>query len=146
MPLELEAAGSPDDWSRWYGEAVAKFAAALRRPVPPVPGRFSPGRDGAAAPFVVLQARALLAVLGTGGEDRDPRDLSFGQVAGALMDHEQRWWGTVAARWEWGGGGGSPALAVQERCVTALALLGAGDADEAGEVLLRIPELRGAPG
>jgi hypothetical protein len=42
--LELEAAGGPDDWGRWYGEAVAAFAAALRRPVPAVPDRFPPAQ------------------------------------------------------------------------------------------------------
>jgi hypothetical protein len=139
--LELEAEGGPDDWARWYGEAVAAFAAALGRGVPPAPGRFPQGATAATAPFVVLQAQALLAVLGTGDEGGDPRGLSFGQVAAALMDHEQRWWRAVAAGWDWGDGGHPPALAVQERCLTALALLGAADAAEAGQVLRRVPEV-----
>jgi tetratricopeptide (TPR) repeat protein len=141
--LELEAAGGPDDWARWYEEAVAAFAAALKRPVPPFLQRFTQSPAEAVTPFVVMQAQALLAVLEAGTGERDPRDPSFGQVAGALMDHEQRWWRAVAARWDWGGS--PPALAVQERCLTALALLGADDAAEAGRVLRRVPELIDAP-
>ena len=139
VTLELEDTGAPDDWERWYGEAVAAFAAALGRPAPAVPGHFAHGPETAES-FVVLQAQALLAVLGAGEGDRDPRELPFGQVMAALMGHEQRWWRAVAARWEWSGGG-PPALAVQERCLAALALLGADSAAEAGQVLRRVPEL-----
>lgn len=144
VTLELEAAGGPDDWERWYAEAVAAFAAALGPPVPAVPGRFPRGPAEMVTSFVVLQAQALLAVLGIGDEGRDPRDLSFEQVAGALISHEQRWWLAMAARWDWGAGD-PPALEVQERCLTALALLGADDADEVAQVLRRVPEVADAP-
>jgi hypothetical protein len=116
----------------------------LGRPAPAVPGRFAQGQGATAEPFVVLQAQALLAVLGGAGEGGDPRDLPLGQVGAALMGHEQRWWRAVTAQWEWGGGG-PPALAVQERCVVALALLGAAGTAEAGQVLRRVPELGDAP-
>lgn len=42
-------------------------------------------------------------------------------------------------------GGGAPSLAVQERCLTALALLGADSAAEAWQALRRVPELSDVP-
>jgi hypothetical protein len=141
--LELEAAGGPDDWARWYGEAVTAFADALGHPDIPAPQHFAQSPTGMPAPFVVMQAQALLAVLGAGAEGRDPRYLSFAQVAGALMDHEQRWWRAMAARWDWGGSG-PPTLAVQERCLTALVLIGANGVAQTTQVLRRVPELSDA--
>jgi tetratricopeptide (TPR) repeat protein len=142
--IELRLEGSHDDRARWFTEAVAAFAAALQAQVPVVAERFRPGRLEDVQPMVMVQAQALLAVLGTDGSQRDPRELSAGQVAEALMGHEKRRWRAMALDWEWGSGG-PPAGALQEKAVTALALLGpAGDA-EAAEVLRRVPELRDAP-
>ena len=64
--LELDLEGGHDDQIRWFGEAVNAFAAALKGPVPALPERFPQGQGGAVQPFVVLQAQALLAVLGAG--------------------------------------------------------------------------------
>jgi tetratricopeptide (TPR) repeat protein len=144
VDLELGAAGGPDDWNRWYGEAVAAFAAALGEPAPDIPERFQASSGDPARSFIVLQARALLAVLDTGNDSADPRDLRFGQVAGFLMNHEQRWWQASATAREWGGAG-PLALAVQERCAAALTLLGADSASDGMAVLRRVPELRDAP-
>ena len=142
--LELDLEGSHDDQVRWFGEAVSAFAAALKGPVPVLPERFPQGQGGAVQPFVVLQAQALLAVLGADGAHRDPRELPFGQLAGALMSHEQRRWQAMAATWDWGGGGPLSAM-LQGRSITALALLGADSDAEAEEILRRVPELRDAP-
>lgn len=112
--------------------------------MPTVADRFSPGPEGTAQSFAVMQAQALLAALDAGDGDGDPRDLPFEQVAGALMQHEQRWWQALAAPWDWGSGG-PPALAVQERSITALALLGGDSPAKAWQVLRRVPELGDAP-
>ena len=93
---------------------------------------------------MVLQMQALQAVLAAGEGHRDPRDLSSGELAGALMTHEQRRWRAMAATWDWGGGG-PPSAAVQGRAIAALALLGASSDAEAAEILRRVPELRDAP-
>ena len=143
--LDLGPEGGQEDWTRWFGEAVRAFAEALGIPVPTLPNRFSPGPAGAVPPFVVLQAQALLAVLDTGQDQPDPRDLPFRQVADALMSHEQRRWRAIAATWDWGGGG-PPSPDVQERSVAALCLLGADSDAEAREVLQRVPELQDATG
>ena len=140
VSLELDAAGGPDDWGRWYAEAATAFAAALGRPVPAAPEQFAQGPADAAEPFVIMQAQALLAVLGAEGDNGDPHDLPFERIAGALMRHEQRWWRTMAAAWEWGDGG-PPAPEVQERCIAVLAFLGSDGTAEAGQVLRRVPEL-----
>ena len=78
VQLELDLEGGHDDQIRWFGEAVSAFAAALEVPVPALPERFPQGQAGAVQPFVVLQAQALLAVLGADGDHRDPRELPFG--------------------------------------------------------------------
>ena len=142
--LELDLEGGHDDQIRWFGEAVSAFAAALDGPVPALPERFPQGQGGAVQPFVVLQAQALLAVLGADGAHRDPRELPFGQLAGALMSHEQRRWQAMAATWNWGRGGPLSAM-LQGRSIAALALLGADGDAEAEEILRRVPELRDAP-
>ena len=63
--LDLGTEGGPDDQVRWFGEAVAAFAAALGKSPPVLPERF-PARGGAVEPFVMLQGQALLAVLDQG--------------------------------------------------------------------------------
>jgi len=135
--LELEPEGGQDDRARWFAEAVDAFAAALRRPAPPLT-EVSDRSD--ITPFVMIQARALLAVLG--GAD-DPRRLSFGEVAEALMRHEKRRWEALAKTRDWGSGG-PPSGRLRERAVAALALLGAGSEAEAEEILVRVPEFRDA--
>src|SRR4029077_9011111 len=104
--------------------ATKAFAAALNVPPPALPDGFLGVGRSAAEPFVLLQAHALLAVVGTGGGSGDPSDLSFRELAAALMGHEERRWRAMAATWDWGGGG-PPPRGVQNRAVAALALLGA---------------------
>ena len=140
--LELDLEGGHDDQIRWFGEAVSAFASALKGPVPALPERFPQDQGAAVQPFVVLQAQALLAVLGADGDHRDPRELPFGQLAGALMSHEQRRWQAMAATWDWGGAPLSAML--QGRSITALALLGADSDADAEEILRRVSELRDA--
>ena len=69
--------------------------------------------------MVVLQAQALLTVLGEDSEHPDPRDLPFGQVAQALMSHEKRRWRATASLWEWSSGG-PVAEPLQERSIAAI--------------------------
>ena len=135
--LDLVTEGGPDDQVRWFGEAVAAFAAALGKP-PPVLRGTVPGGRTVAEPFVMLQGQALLAVLGQGTSD--PRDLPPDELAAALMDHERRRWRAVGASWDWGGGR-APLAEVQGRAVAALALLGADSKAEAMEIVRRVPEL-----
>ena len=122
VELDLGIEGGADDQKRWFGEAVAAFAAALKVSPSVLPERLPQGGRSAVEPFVVLQAQALLAVRGTGDSSRDPRDLSSGELAAALMGHEQRRWHATAATWDWGGAG-PPSGMVQSRAVAALALL-----------------------
>jgi CHASE3 domain sensor protein len=140
LPIELEPGGGADDRTRWFGEAVRAFATALDRPVPVLPEVFPRGYTEAAQPFVMIQARALLAVLGTEG---DPRALTFGEVAKELMRHEKRRWDALARSRDWGSGG-PPSEALRERAVASLALLGADSDARAEEVLRRVLELRDA--
>ena len=138
--VELEPEGGPEDRERWFEEAVAAFAAKQEAAVPAL----SPaGRMDADEPMLVLQAQALLAVLGTANDTQDPRKRSFGQVAEALMKHEKRRWAAVAAAWNWGAGG-LLSDALQESTITALVLLGFDSGGEAEQILRRIPELRDA--
>ena len=139
--LDLGTEGGPDDQVRWFGEAVAAFAAVLGKPPPILPERF-PAGGRAVEPFVMLQGQALLAVLDQGGGD--PRDLPPDELAAALMEHERRRWRAVASSWDWGRGRALSAE-VQGRAVAALAVLGADTAAEAAEILRRVPELRDAP-
>ena len=90
-----------------------------------------------------MQAQALLAVLGSGDDETDPRKLSFGQVADALMKHEKCHWADTAAIWNWGSGG-PPSEALQERSIATLVLLGLDGDGAAEQILRRIPELRDA--
>lgn len=83
VTLEIEAVGGPDDWERWYVEAVRAFATALHRPTPTISERFIQYPESADEMFAMYQAQALLAVLDQEDGGRDPRDLSFGQVAAA---------------------------------------------------------------
>jgi tetratricopeptide (TPR) repeat protein len=138
--IEMKPEGGADDRARWFGEAMHAFAKALGRPVPALSEVFSQGHAEAAQPFVLIQARALLAVLGTEG---DPRRLTFGEMARALMRHEKRRWNALATATTWGSGG-PPAEPLRERAITALALLGADSDAEAEEVLRRVPQLSDA--
>ena len=140
---DLRPEGSLEDRARWFGEAVTAFAATLQVQAPDFAEVFRVGRSEEGQPIVVVQAQALLAVLGTESSQGDPRELSFGQVAEALMNHEKRRWRAMASAWEWPGGS-APSESLQERTVTALSLLGSSSAAEAAEVLRRIPELRDA--
>ena len=139
--LDLGIEGSADDQVRWFGEAVAAFAAVLGKSPPVLPERF-PANDRAAEPFVMLQGQALLAVLDQGSGD--PRDLPLDKLMAALMGHERRRWQAMAASWNWGSGR-APSAEVQGRAVAALALLGADTVAEAAEIVRRVPELRDAP-
>ena len=149
--IELEPEGGEEDRTRWFGEAVRAFALALGRPLPVLPDVVTHARAGVGEPFVMIQARALLAVLeprdgqaSTSPKGQpDPRALTFGRVAEALMRHEKRRWDALAKAREWGSGG-PPSGALRERAVAALALLGADTDAEAEEVLRRVPELRDA--
>ena len=141
--LELGAEGGPGDQVRWFGEAVAAFAKALGKPMPVLSERF-PAPAGAVEPFVLMQGRALLAVLDQGPGREDPRDLPLDELAASLMGHERRRWRAVAASWEWGSGT-APSEQVQGRAVAALALLGADTKTEAAEIVQRVPELGDAP-
>jgi tetratricopeptide (TPR) repeat protein len=138
--MELEPEGSREDRERWFAEAVAAFAAGQGAAVPALPAA---GRADADEPALVLLAQALLAVLGAADGAADPRGLSFGQVAGALMRHEKRRWAAIAAARNWGTAGPLPD-ALLEGSVTALALLGFDDDREAEQVLRKIAELRDA--
>jgi hypothetical protein len=104
-------------------------------------------RGGGREPIVMLQAQALLAVLRD--KDADARadadggeagPLSFGQIAAALMEHEERRWQALANMADWGSGA-RPRSELQQRCIAALALLGAADRAEAVAVLRHVPEL-----
>ena len=129
---------------RWFGEAVAAFAAALGKSPPVLPERF-PAGGRAPEPFVMLQGQALLAVLDQGQGSGDPRDLPPDELMAALMGHERRRWRAVADSWDWGSGR-APSAEVQGRAIAALALLGAESKAEAAEIVRRVPELRDAPG
>ena len=138
--LDLQAEGGPEDRERWFAEAVAAFAAERKVAVPALS---YVGRPDVTQPILVLQAQALLAVVGTGDAEGDPRKLSFGQVADALMQHEKRRWAATAATWHWGVGG-PLSEALQERSIAALVLLDPDSNSEAEQILRRIPELRDA--
>ena len=142
VALDLRPEGGREDRERWLGEAVTAFAAALKMAPPALPDRFRADPAGAAQPMLVLQAQALLAVLGADGHP-DPRELPFAQLAEDLMKHERRRWRATAATWEWGSGGTLPE-ALQERSIAAFALLGSTSDAEAEQILGRVPELRDA--
>ena len=141
--LDLQPEGGPEDRERWFAEAVTAFAASPAARKVAVPAQSYSGRADVTQPILVLQAQALLAVLGTGDDELDPRKLSFGQVADGLMEHEKRRWTAMAATWNWGGGD-APSRTLQERSIAALVLLGPDGNDEAEQVLRRIRELRDA--
>ena len=140
LAVELEPEGGADDRTRWFGEAVRAFATVLGKPAPVLPEVFPRGDAEATQPFVMIQARGLLAVLGTEG---NPRALTFGQVAEELMRHDKRRWDALAKARDWGSGG-PPSEALRERAVAALALLGANSDAESEQILRRVPELRDA--
>ncbi len=138
--LDLQPEGGPEDRERWFAEAVTAFAAERKVAVPALPPHA--GRLDVNQPILVLQAQALLAILGTVAED-NPRKLSFEQVADALMKHEKRRWAATAATWNWAIGD-RPSEALQERSIAALVLLGPDGDDEAKQILRRIRELHDA--
>jgi tetratricopeptide (TPR) repeat protein len=167
IALELEPEGGQDDQSRWFGEAVRAFATALDRPVPVLAEVFARSRSATTAPFVMIAAQALLAVLAASGQidlpvsgaaqtigagaqpavagaqPRDPPELSLAEITEALTGHEKRRWDALAAAWAWGAGG-LPVEALRERAIVALASLGADGDAEAEAVLRRVPQLRDA--
>ncbi len=138
--LDLQPEGGPEDRERWFTEAMTTFAAERKVAVPAL--SYVPWPD-VSQPILVMQAQALLAVLGTGDNKGDPRKLSFGQVADALMKHEKRRWTATAATWKWGDGG-PPSETLQERSIAALVLLGPDSDGEAEQILRKVPELRNA--
>ena len=141
--LDLQPEGGPEDRERWFAEAATAFAASppVRKVTVPAPSY--QGRPNVTQPILVLHAQALLAVLGSGDDKGDPRKLSSGQVADALMRHEKRRWEAMAEGWKWGIGG-PPSEDLRVRTVAALVLLGPEDDGEAEQILRRIPELRDA--
>ncbi len=140
--MDLQPQGGRADWDRWFGEAVTAFAAVLNVPVPDLPALSHEDWLDANQPILVMQAQALLAVLGARGEG-DSRKLSFGQVADALMKYEKRRWRATAATWSWPSGG-PPSEEVQERSIAALVLLGSGGDGEAEQIVSKVAELRDA--
>jgi tetratricopeptide (TPR) repeat protein len=147
IELPLGPHGGEEDRQRWFAEAVTEFAKILHERRPDLAGCSPASGVDISQPILMLQAQALLAVLGhaaRGGKE-DPRSLTASQICAALMEHEQRRWRDNAALADWGSGA-PPAQRLQERCVAALALLGAADVAEATAVLRRIPELRDASG
>ncbi len=147
--LELTPEGGGEDRARWYGEAVDAFARVLDEARPAVPEVLPAGWASRAEPFVMIQARALLAVLGQRQDDQtDPLRLSFGPVAEGLLGYERRRWQPEATAWGLSGPGAATLAAVetlQARSIAALALLG-DDGDAAAEaVLRRVPQLRDQP-
>jgi hypothetical protein len=146
VELEVTAHGGTEDRQRWFVEAVAAFASARGVKTPDLQGPLPAGFADADQPILALQAQALLTVLGGGSaRQADPRALTFSQVAESLLGHEKRRWHAMSSTAEWGIGG-SPSKALQERCIAALALLGAANENEAAAVLNRIPELDNAFG
>ena len=146
VELEVTAHGGTEDRQRWFAEAVAAFASARRVKAPDLQGPLPAGFADADQSILALQAQALLTVLGGGSaRQADPRALTFSQVAESLIGHEKRRWRAMSSTAEWGIGG-PPSEALQERCIAALALLGAANENEATAVLNRIPELDNAFG
>jgi tetratricopeptide (TPR) repeat protein len=139
VQLDLQPQGEPEDRKRWFANAIISFAEVLGvtdvDPSEPFPADLADPYQ----PILVLQARALLAVLGVSGHP-EPNALSFDQVAEWLMNHEKRRWRAIAAAWDWGIGG-PPSEQIQERCVAALALLGPSTQTNAVQILRRLPEL-----
>jgi tetratricopeptide (TPR) repeat protein len=138
--LPLQPEGGPEDWQRWFREALVAFADIRKVRVPDFPAPFPSGRANG-QPILTLLADALLAVLGSSAGNPDPPTLSFNKIAEGLMEHERRRWRAMASVWDWGRGG-RPAGRVQEQSIAALALLGAGSETEAKSVLRRVPNLR----
>jgi tetratricopeptide (TPR) repeat protein len=141
--LDLQPEGGPEDRERWFAEAVAAFAASPSVQKVAVPAPSYPGRLDVTQPILVLHAQALLAVLGTGDDEEVPQEQSFGEVAAALMKHEERRWETIARRWNWSIGG-PPSEDLRERTIAALVLLAPNDDGEAEQILRRIRGLRDA--
>ena len=141
--LDLQPEGGSEDRERWFAEAVAAFAASSSLRKVAGPARPYPGRPDVTQPILVLHAQALLAVLGTGDDEKDPQKLSFEQIAAELMKHEKRRWDAMARTWKWGSGG-IPGESLQERSIAALILLGPENDSEAELILRRVRGLRDA--
>ena len=140
--IDLQPVGGYEDHDRWFKKAVSKFAEALEAAVPNIPDRPHPSQEVSDEPFLILQAKALLAVLGTSDKE-DKRNLSFEQIANELMEHEEARWYRLAKTSDWGSGG-PPSKILREHSVAALALLGSSVEGEAVQILHRIPELHDA--
>lgn len=138
-PIELGPLGrSPEDMFSW---TLGHFAAGWGVPVPST--QLGPTSDS--TPVLVLQSAALVAVLraadGRSAEILTP-DM---RVVDELLGHEARHWSSSAA--SAGLEMASPGLddVTLRRSVALLGLVGARDADEAGETLRRLPALADAP-
>jgi hypothetical protein len=94
LPSARRPHGGEDDRQRWFAEAVTAYAEILGASRPELPEHAPAGSVDLGQPILMLQAQALLAVLGPApeGDRDDPRALSFEQVAAALAA-----WGTGAA-------------------------------------------------
>ena len=121
--------------------AVPVFARALglKAPEPSNIAVVSPGRRSR---ILELHAGALVSVLDWNAHPQRPPTVDLGDILGALLKHEERfWYGTALARGLMTGVDGlTPALLRQ--IVAAGCLLGAADESEAVALLARVP---GAP-
>lgn len=126
--VELAPVGKAGDRQRWYAEAVAGYAHALRMPQPDVIDTAPAGHDGDL--MLLLQARALLAVLNRPGS----RTLGMHDVARELVGMETRRWTNdpVAAL---------PAAITGESLAQALAVLSLLPTQDAADRLRRLPRL-----
>jgi tetratricopeptide (TPR) repeat protein len=117
--------GAAGDRQRWFDEATRSYAKAWRVPPPDVSSR-PVGRDEDTP--LVLHARALLAVLGRAGT----HTWSLAELVTELVALECRTWHTDAPP------GCDPEVLTQ--AVTVLLVLPAPTAEDAAELLRRVPQ------
>lgn len=137
--LEVLPFGGAGDLLRWLNEGTRAVSDAIGAEVPraaihgPVPG----------TSMLAVQARACFRALGGSigavapGAGDGARSVRA-EIGEHLFDHERRYWGTSA------GAAGAWDDALSRRAVCLLTLIGAGDEDEAGRVLRRVPDLADA--
>ena len=150
--MEIGPEGGPDDWKRWFTEAIATLATLFGEPSPKLPEVFPP--DWNPTSFVMLQALALATILdikekratspGTAEQETvNAAALSPGGAAERLMAHEKYRWRSVAAAWNFYDGDSVEMLAElpaeQAPAIAALTLLGASDRSEAVSATLSPP-------
>jgi Tetratricopeptide repeat len=140
IPLREVVSESVSD-EQHVRRAVPVFASALglKAPEPSNIAVVSPGRRSR---ILELHAAALVSVLDWNAHPQRPPTVQLGDILGALLKHEERfWYGTALARGLMTGVDGlTPALLRQ--IVAAGCLLGAADEGEALALLARVP---GAP-